>query len=110
MTALVYASAEWFAARERRARAGKAPRLALRRCIMLRQQADGTWCVGIYTWKLGRWLKPDWVCPPASLAQARGAARAAWQQSKLPIMWHYSGRKGLQPFRFGYSEPGEDAS
>ena len=99
----------WYAARARRARAGKAPGLALRRTILLRQRANGQWYAAVYTWRFGRWLEPEWLCASAPLDCAKAAARDAWRRTRLPALWHYAGERDCRPLRFGLSEPGEVA-
>lgn len=109
MSGQVLGASAWYAARARRARSGKAPPLALRRSILLRQRGNGEWYVAIYTWRFGRWLEPEWLCPSGPLERAKKAARDAWRRSRLPALWHYAGETGCRPLRFGLNEPGEAA-
>ena len=107
MTGHVYPQSEWFKARAARARAGKAPRLAVIRVILLRQRTDGRWGVMLYERRYGKWSKPEWLCPMTSYGEARAATMKAWRKYRLPIAWAERNDTLLHPFRFGDSEPRE---
>lgn len=107
MSAHIYGPRDWLAARNKRALAGKAPKPAVRRFIMLRQRHDGGWSAAIYTWRYGRWLSPEWLCGTGSLVKARDAARDAWMRMRMPAVWHYAGETGMRALRFGQNEPME---
>ncbi len=99
MSGLVYFAPAWHRARARRAAAGKAPRLAVTRTIVLRQTADGDWLVVIYTRRLGVWSKPERLCRPCSFEEARAVAVTAWRRYRLPIVrvLHADGK--MRPFQ-----------
>lgn len=105
MTAHVFTRADWHHARRRRAQRGEAPRLAVTRGICLRQAPDGRWFVGVYEQRYGKWSKPEWLCEPTTLKQARAASLSAWRRCGLPIFWSYAGERGFRPFHEGVNEP-----
>lgn len=98
MTARVYSSADWFHARVRRATAGRAPRLAIRRYIYIRPQPDGRWAACIAEWRFGKWKPPEWLCGAVTFDDARSAAIDAWRKHRLPIMWNTGKDSYLHPF------------
>ena len=104
MSARIYWPSAWSHAREHRARSGKAPRLAVRRSIVLRQGPEGDWSAGVFEWRFGAWKKPNWLCGRVALAEARAAALAEWEKHKLPLLWSYYG-EGVRPFYEGLNEP-----
>lgn len=101
MSARMFGPRDWEAARQRRALAGRAPRLVLRRLIMLRQQPGGSWRVVVHTWRYGRWLPPELLCASAPKAHAQHVARDAWKRMGLPVMWQGIGDAKPRPLRFG---------
>jgi hypothetical protein len=103
--ARVYSAACWARARAARAVRGKAPRLAVRRSILMRQSKSGTWSVGIFEWRFGKWRKPEWLCGSVTFEEARATIDAAWKRYRLPMAWGYAADKHLRPFLFGASEP-----
>jgi hypothetical protein len=103
--ARVYPPACWARARAARAVRGKAPRLAVRRSILMRQSKSGTWSVGIFEWRFGKWQKPEWLCGSAPFEEARGAVDKAWHRYRLPMAWGYATDTHLRPFLLGSSEP-----
>lgn len=109
MSGRVYWPDEWRQARERRAASGRAPRLAVRRSILLRQAPEGEWVAAIYEWRFGKWKQPTWLCGRTALPQARRAALAAWEEHRLPLLWAYADEVGVRPFYPGLSEPGGGA-
>ncbi len=104
MSALIYSAPEWHRARQRRAAAGKAPRLAVTRTIAIRQAATGGWSVVIYTRRYGVWSKPERLCGVCSFDEARAVAVAAWRHCRLPIarVLHADGK--LRPFLLDRSD------
>ncbi|MEN2786076.1 hypothetical protein ACFOKI_06690 [Sphingomonas qilianensis] len=105
MTARLYSPTDWARARARRAIRGKAPRLAIRRSILMRQSKSGAWSVGIFEWRFGKWQKPQWLCGSVSFQDARETVSDAWQQYRLPVAWGYAADDRLRPLLFGFSEP-----
>lgn len=105
MTARVYWGKAWAQARDLRASRGKAPRLAVRRAIVLRQGSNGHWVAGIHEWRFGAWKPPTWLCGWESLPEARKAALEAWDRHKIPLLWAYHDERGLRPFFTGLNEP-----
>lgn len=105
MSARVYWGGSWQRARELRASRGQAPRLAVRRAILLREGANGRWVAGIYEWRFGRWKPPIWLCGWCTLAEAREAALDAWDQHRLPLLWAYHDERGMRPFFRDLNEP-----
>jgi hypothetical protein len=102
----VLGPAHWAAARRRRAMLGKAPRLAVRRVLMLREYRNGQWRAAICAWRFGRWLAPEWLCEPCSLKAARSAAFAVWRAGqRMPAAWQYATDSTARPLRFGQNEP-----
>ncbi|WP_426265161.1 hypothetical protein [Sphingomonas sp. PWP1-2] len=105
MSARIYWGAAWKRARDLRASRGKAPRLAVRRAILLRQGANGSWIVGIHEWRFGIWKPPTWLCGWSTLPDARKAALDAWDQHRLPLLWAYHGERNMRPFFRNLNEP-----
>jgi hypothetical protein len=104
MTARIYTRADWHAATRRRAQAGKAPRLSVQRGILLRQSPGGWWAAAIYERRYGIWRKPEFLCRPTTLEEARSAALAALRRSGLPLFWSYAGER-MRAFRADADEP-----
>jgi hypothetical protein len=98
MTARVYSSGEWLRARARRAIAGKAPRLAVRRCIYIRPWSNDRWATCIAEWRFGKWKDPQWLCGATTFDDARAVAVNAWNIHRLPIMWATGKDRYLRPF------------
>lgn len=107
MSALVYPVAAWAMARSARAKAGRAPRHAVARWIVLRQAPCNGWAVLIHERRYGVWKKPEWLCRPTTLAAARSVVRTAWDQYRLPIAWVPKEGRQLRPFSFDHLEPTE---
>ena len=99
MSALVYAAPVWHRARARRAVAGKAPRLAISRTIVLRESASGGWSVSIYTQRFGVWGKPERLCDVLPFDTARSVAVEAWRRLRLPMARVFRSDGKLRPFR-----------
>ncbi len=110
MTAHVYSVSCWWHARQNRARSGKAPRLAVRRSILMRQTPRGSWAVAVCEWRFGKWKKPEWLCQAVPFDEAHSVMLQAWQQYRLPVFWSYSDETRLRPFLFGRNEPAESAA
>jgi len=109
MIAHVFPVAAWYEARAPRAKAGKAPRLAVVRMIVLRQQPNGDWSVAVYGRRFGVWSKPQWLgCGPYK--DARRILERAWQDWRLPIVWAYRDDKHARPFCFDAREPTRGAA
>jgi len=110
MSAHIYWPDAWRQARDRRAVSGKAPRLAVRRSILLRQAPEGEWVAAIYEWRFGKWKQPTWLCGRTGLSEARQVALAAWETHRLPLLWAYRDENCMRPFHLGHSEPREARS
>jgi hypothetical protein len=106
----VYSVAHWQRAREIRARSGRAPRLAVQRVILLREVEGGRWAAAVHQFRFGRWSGPEWICPAASLADARAAALAEWSMCGIPVVWAYRDDGSMRPFYAGLNEPSEARS
>ncbi|MDY7525848.1 hypothetical protein [Sphingomonas sp. 10B4] len=106
MTARVFGIERWRDARVNRARVGKAPRLAVRRTILLRQTVAGSWAVTVQEWRFGMWKQPEVLCRGVPLPKARATALAAWRDRRLPLLWAYLDNN-TRPFHEGRSEPRE---
>lgn len=110
MTAQISPASSWWRARNQRALTGKAPRLAVRRSILMRQAPNGSWTVAVCEWRFGKWKKPEWLCQSVPFDQAHGVTLQAWRQYRLPVCWSYSSDTRLRPFLFGRNEPAESAA
>lgn len=93
----VYPVGEWFRARARRAAAGKAPRLAIRRCICIALRSDARWAVCIAEMRFGKWMVPQQLTGEIALDAAREAAVRAWRKYRIPVFYAEGDR--LRPIR-----------
>ena len=105
MSAQIYWGKAWREASEERVRRGKAPRLSVRRAILLRQGPNGNWIAGLCEWRFGICQEPTWLCAWTTLAEARTAALDAWEAKRLPLLWAYHGERRMRPFFRGLNEP-----
>lgn len=105
MTAKIYWGKAWREASEERVRRGKAPRLAVRRAIVLRQGSKGRWIAGLCEWRFGICKAPTWLCGWTTLPEARAAALETWEAKRLPLLWAYNGERRMRPFFRDLNEP-----
>ncbi len=105
MTAQVYPAAAWYLARSARASAGKAPKLAVIRAIVIRERPGCGWGVGIMERRFGVWKKPEWLCGGTSYDAARAVAEKEWRKHRLPIAYVRPGERSMRPFHINQPEP-----
>jgi hypothetical protein len=105
MTAQVYPSSAWYLARSARASAGKAPRLAVIRAIVIRERPDRGWCVEMVERRYGVWKKPEWLCVGTTLDEAKTVAEKAWRKHRLPIALVPPGGRHMRPFHINRPVP-----
>ncbi|MEG8058011.1 hypothetical protein QP150_16155 [Sphingomonas sp. 22L2VL55-3] len=105
MTAQVYPSSAWYLARSARALAGKAPRLAVIRAIVIRERQDRGWCVELVERRYGVWKKPEWLCIGTTLDEAKTVAEKAWRKHRLPVALVPPGGRHMRPFHINRPVP-----
>jgi hypothetical protein len=105
MTGQVYPTSAWLRARAARASAGRAPRLAVTRMIVLREYADGRCAVCLQERRFGVWQKPEWLSGVTTYAKARAAVETAWRRHRLPVVFARFGERTLHPFHINRPRP-----
>ncbi len=105
MTAQVYPSSAWYLARSARASAGKAPRLAVIRAIVIRGRLDRGWCVEMVERRYGAWKKPERLCVGTTFDEAKTVAEKLWCKHRLPIALVPPGGRHMRPFHVNRPVP-----
>lgn len=105
MTAHVYPATDWFRARAARASAGRSPRLAVIRSLVLRQSTKGLWSVALMERRFGVWKRPEWLCTGATYPEADAIVRRAWRAHRLPVAYVRQGDRRMRPFHINQPDP-----